>query len=181
MRNLDPWEIYVPNVFDGRRYCVYFHYVDEVLFYVGSGQIARAFEFEPSRRCPAWQQFVDGRPVSVVLTRRTDDRNAARRTEYDAIRRYRPIGNEPLEKGQALDWRVVDHSPTPEYRHMVASIIDRFTVVRAEPGGATFPSVRDASKALGVSESAIHNSISGRYLDVRGYRFSRVEKILPGA
>lgn len=180
MRNLDPWEIHVPAIFDGRRYCVYYHYADDILFYIGSGQIARAFEFEPQRRCPAWQKFAAGKEVSVVIVLRSNDRNAMRRQEYRSIRLNRPIGNETLEPEHPFDYRVVDRGP-PEFRHFVATVVDRFTVVRCEPGGYRFPTVQDASKALNVSAGAIYNSISGRHPDVRGYRFFRDELALPRA
>lgn len=174
MQNLDPSAIVVSQIYDGRRYCVYEHYADGLLFYVGSGQIARAFEFEPTRRCPAWHQFAAGRAVTVVVVLRSNDRNAMRRAEYERINRCRPIGNEALEIDQPLEWRTVRHGALS-----VATIIDRMTVVLCEPGGYRFPSVQAASKAMGISPSAIYNSISGRHSEVRGRRFSRIEIPLP--
>lgn len=180
MRNLEPWEIFTPDVFDGNRYCVYQHYADGILFYIGSGQIARAFEFEPTRRCPAWQKFAAGKKVSVVLVMRSNDRNAMRRLEYKNIQHLRPIGNETLEPEHPFDYRVVNRG-RPDAPHLVATDNDRLTVVRCEPGGYRFPTVRDASKALNVSPGSIYNSISGRHPDVRGYRFFREERLLPRA
>lgn len=172
MRPTDPWEIVVPEIFDGRRYCVYQHYCDGVLFYVGSGQISRAFEFEATRRCPAWQAVSKGRKVTVVITNRVVDRSDARRAEYKQIRTYRPFGNETLEEGQAFDWREVEHSPGLR----IATLIDRVTVIRCDPLGMEFPTVAAASAYLGISRSAIYNSVSGRHPEVRGFTFHRVER-----
>lgn len=171
MRPTEPWEIVIPEIFDGRRYCVYEHYCDGLLFYIGSGQIARAFEFEMTRRCPTWQMFAKDRKVSVIITNRMVDRSEARRVEYRAIRAYRPCGNDTLEEGQSFNWRTVVHGSVH-----VATMLDRVTVVRCDPLGMEFPNVAAASSYLGVSRSAIYNSISGRHPEVRGFTFSRVEK-----
>lgn len=172
MRTLEPWEILIPEIFDGRRYCVYHHYADGLLFYVGSGQIARAFEFEKTRRCPTWGEFSYNRKISVVIAGRFTDRNEARRREYRDIRFFRPCGNDTLEEGQTFGWREIECAGV-----RVATLIDRVTLVKCDPLGIEFPSVAAASNYLGVSRSAVYNSISGRYPEVRGFTFSRVERV----
>lgn len=166
--------IFIPKIFDGRRYCVYGHYLGSVLFYIGSGQISRAFEFEPTRRNPAWQFISARREIDVVLLHRVRTRDEARRLEYAAIGRWKPFGNETLEEDQPRDFRIINTQGAT-----VAVLVDRVTVVRCLPSGWEYRTVKEASYALGVSKSAIYNSLSGRYPDVRGMRFERVDGLYP--
>lgn len=161
------------NVIDeSRPYCVYHHIIDGNLFYVGSGVLGRAFEHGSARRNEAWNEYAQrsGHPtVSVFLAHRCEGRSEARRVEYEHIHRYRPIANLPRAPHVALDWQI-------KTIEGVSVATDAYTGWDIEmlPDGDTFVNLKMASLLTGISESAISNSITGRYPVVSGKTFRRI-------
>ena len=159
---------------DARPYCVYFHLVDDVIFYIGSGVLSRAFDHGSARRNEAWNVFAAKRPVSVVISGQYADRSTARRDEYAAIKAHRPIANLPFDPAQPLEWQARDAAGLT---WRVAS--DAFTGSRIRMTDADgrflhfFADLQQAAALTGISKSAISNSISGRYPVVDGKRFVR--------
>lgn len=172
---IGPLGISIQNLLSTQKpYCVYLHFCDGVLFYIGSGFAARAFEIGGSRRNPAYESFRAGRTVEVCIYNLYADRNDARREEYGLIRTFRPTGNLPFAPNEDLEW-VVTAAPGG-YPWTVATSPEATTVIRCDPIGVIFPTIKAASIAMGVSRQAISNSITGRIPTVRGYSFIRLPR-----
>jgi len=163
--------MYLPDVIDpASEFAVYGHFANGKLFYIGSGILSRAFDAGNSRRNEKWNIYVGGHPVSVFIFGRFGSRAEARRVEYEQIKKYRPMANGPYEASVPIEWFdcVVDG-------WQVARDPDLGTTIAVLPTGATYSNVRGAANAFGVSPSAVCNSISGRYPQVNGLQFFRVE------
>ena len=159
---------------DERPYCVYFHLIDQTVFYIGSGVLSRAFDHGSARRNLAWNEYAARRLVSIDIVGQYPDRATARRDEYVAIKTHRPIANLPAEPGTPLEWQTRQGAGIPwlvatdAYAGMHIRMFD-------ETGRPlhSFGSLKLASEMTGISKSAISNSITGRYPVVSGKRFSR--------
>lgn len=164
---------------DDVPYCVYRHLIGNIIFYVGSGTLPRAFESGPARRNEAWNRFValNGVPcVTVEIVERVRERSVARRLEYDYIRKLRPIANLPFDASLALEWQVL---PIEGSASFLATDADFGKSIRSWPSGNIWPNVEIAAAMTGVSRSAVYNSLSGRFPEVRGVRFERVPRPNP--
>lgn len=157
---------------ESQPYCVYSHHIDGSLFYVGSGAFPRAFESGHARRNEGWINFVRqaaGYPyVNVRIHHRCTSRSEARRVEYDLIRKYRPIAN---QTGAPSEWTIADIDG-----QQTATDADFGTLILMLPERVTFGTSRIASRVTGISESAISNSIAGRYPIVGGRSFRRIPR-----
>lgn len=159
-----------------KSYCVYSHHIDECLFYVGSGALPRAFESGHSRRNESWNLFVsqaEGYPrVTVRIEHRCETKAEARRVEYDLIHSFRPFANQLTPE---REWQVVY---IDDQKVATDACFGKLVVML--PERITFGSIRAASKITGISESAISNSLSGRYPTVKGKTFRRIARPLHG-
>ena len=159
---------------DNRPYCVYYHLVDQTVFYIGSGVLSRAFDHGSARRNEAWNAYAAKRAVSIFIAGQYADRSTARRDEYAAIKAHRPIANLPYDRDGPLDYQVREGATIP---WRVAT--DAFTGMRIRMTDADgrlihiFGDLKQAVMVTRLSKSAICNSISGRYPVVDGKRFIR--------
>lgn len=163
------------NIDPQKPYCVYFHLIEGVLFYIGSGVLSRSLDHGAARRNQAWNIFTNGRRVSVEIEGYYETRAEARQKEYTAIRLYRPIANLPYDPSGALEW---SYAPADGRAFLVATDNEKGTRIRmvdATDGRLIhiFATVRQAAALTGISAGAISNSITGRYLIVAGRRFIR--------
>jgi len=171
----------ISNLIDDQKpYCVYFHLIDQTIFYIGSGVLSRAFDHGSARRNEAWNAYAARRPVSIDIVGQYADRATARRDEYAAIKKHRPIANLPYDPVAPLGWQVrqADGAPwlvaTDAYEGMQIRVVNQ-----AGQLVHIFGSAHLASEAMRVSKSAISNSITGRYPFVGGYRFIREPRGTP--
>lgn len=182
MIKLDPWEILIRDIFDGREFCTYGHYCDDTLFYVGSGVLPRAFDFSFGKRNEEWHCVRADRPVTVRIFGRHRTADAARRMEYDIIRRNAPVANETRaargrSKGMARmlettrPWEPGDTLYSPPLRSGQCVII----ICEPVEGGPAreYRSIKEVMHATGISQGAISNTLSGRYPSVRGLKMRR--------
>lgn len=162
---------------DATPYCVYFHLIDQTVFYVGSGVLSRAFDHGSARRNQAWNVFVARRRVSVHIVGQYAERSVARRDEYAAIKKHRPIANMPFDPAIPLDWQVRQGAGIP---WLVATDAYEGMWIRVLDGHGNFlgtcSSLKSAAERTGISKSAISNSISGRYPIVSNHQFVREPK-----
>lgn len=151
-------------------FVVYYHLIDDLIFYIGSGHLSRAFDHGSQRRNEAWNEFVAGREVTVWVQGYYSLRATARRVEYAAIKAMRPVTNFPREPDEPLNWL-----RRPSVHRLMASAMKPYAGerIRVLPHGWTFETVVEAARATGVSSAAVCNSISGKYLMVGDYMFSR--------
>lgn len=131
-------------------FCVYGHFCDNECVYIGAGVIARAFS---QRRTPHWFGVVAGRPVTLRIFGRYDDRAEALEIERALIRQLRPAAN---IIGTPLNIR-------------------RRTRIRCVTTGEIFANTAVAARAFGISQGSVSNVVNGRYPSVRGLVFARVD------
>lgn len=158
---------------EARPYCVYFHIVEETLFYIGSGVLSRAFDHGSARRNEAWNAFSAGRRVSVQIVGQYAERAAARRDEYAAIKAHRPIANLPFDPAKPFEWQERPGDAIPWLVATDAYLGMQIRVVRQDGNCHVFGSIAEAAALMKVSKGAVSNSISGRYPEVNGLRFIR--------
>jgi hypothetical protein len=159
---------------DAKPYCVYYHLIDQTVFYIGSGVLSRAFDHGSARRNEAWNAYAARRPVSINIVGQYADRATARRDEYAAIKKHRPIANLPYDAAVGLDFQVTQGDGIP-WLVATDAYVGMHIRMTDEAGRfqGCFGSLQLASDMTGVSKSAISNSISGRYPIVSGKRFIR--------
>ncbi len=138
----------IPDAFSS-RFCVYGHFVEGDCVYVGAGLIDRAFSY---RRSETWHAAVDGRPVTVRIFGRYDDRAEAFEIERALIRQLQPTAN-------------IIGTPANKRQHCR---------IRHVESGEIFPNGAAAARAFGLSQGSVSNVVNGRYASVGGHRFERV-------
>lgn len=89
--------------------------------------------------------------------------------EYEHIRKLRPIANLPYQRDRPLDAEIRYDRGKPVFTDAYEG-----KVIRMNPDNRIFASLEYASKATGISKSAISNSISHRYREVAGKTFDRI-------
>jgi len=162
--------VHFENILDPKNpYAVYFHRCEGRIFYIGSGALARAFDHGDQRRNIVWNRFVAGRLVSVSIWAFYPNRAEARAEEYAQIARFRPVANSSVDTEP--EW-----SPFELDGWHCARSLSYDTRVWAWPSRRSFDTVGEAARALGVSPSAVCNSISGRFPIVAGLRFARFKR-----
>lgn len=82
----------------GQPYCVYAHYVDGALIYIGSGETRRAFDLRS--RSKHHLQLLHSGNVEIAILGRHETRPAALKAEADMIRLFKPIANIRLGERQ---------------------------------------------------------------------------------
>jgi hypothetical protein len=157
-----------------KPYCVYYHEINGVVFYIGSGVLARAFEHGFARRNEAWNIYVDmnGPDVTVRIAHYCRERAEARRVEYKRIKLARPLANLPYDPSLALEWQVKN---VEDFGHVATDAYEG-KAIRMDPDGTIFRSLTEAHRCTGISKSAICNSCSGKYPIVQGKQFCRVPR-----
>lgn len=80
-------------------YCVYAHYVDGQVIYIGSGETCRAFNLRSRTKHHA-QLLQSGQAVEIAILARHHDRNEALENEKQMIRVFKPVANVRLGEPQ---------------------------------------------------------------------------------
>lgn len=164
----------ISGIIDGAKpYCVYFHLIDQTLFYVGSGVLSRAFDHGSARRNEAWNRFSAGRRVSVQIVGQYEERAIARREEYAAIKAQRPLANLPYDPAEPFEWQERAGVAIPWLVATDAYVGMQIRVDRPDGTYSIFRTLAEAAGCMRVSKSAVSNSITGRYPVVGGLRFTR--------
>lgn len=82
------------SIEDIKRQCVYFHYYNNKLFYIGQGTIKRAYDFCKSQRNNNWNNIVkDINNINVVIKHIDISVEESVRLEKEYIDKYKPIAN----------------------------------------------------------------------------------------
>lgn len=131
-----------------KPYCVYFHWLDDAIIYVGSGTLSRAFS---TTRNSLWEEKTRYRKVQVEIVSLHEDRDLA----FGAERRY-------IELFQ------------PECNIMLRPRVRKNGMVRCNETGEVYSSATHAAHCVGVTRGAMANVLNGRYASVKGLTFSRI-------
>lgn len=136
-------------------WCVYRHYCEDVLFYIGSGKISRAFDCS---RGQEWHAFRAGRPVTVEIAGFYMSCADARRAEYADIKAHRQL----LSPSVPLATKVPQKRKDPKR----VIVLDEYT-------GYALRRVSDVARFTGISESAIYKVLKnpGTYVHGRTFRW----------
>lgn len=79
---------------DIKRQCVYFHYYNNKLFYIGQGTIKRAYNFNKFERTSKWHSIAkDINNVNVVIKHIDISFEESIMLEKEYIDKYKPIAN----------------------------------------------------------------------------------------
>lgn len=140
-------------------YCVYAHYVDDVLVYIGSGTLGRALAFDS--RGDNHRKALETGAARVDIWFRTDDRDEAYAREASLIALFKPMyniasvrGGAPLQGG--------------------ATLRDRRPVRCIETGVFYYTAVQAATEMGLDKQRVVVNTLRGRPA-VDGYNFERVD------
>lgn len=82
-----------------KKYCVYKHFIDGKLFYIGKGIASRAFDTNSTSRNEIWKNEVDyGLLLTVEIVEWFEDSKEALKLEAELINEYLPKANIGIPK-----------------------------------------------------------------------------------
>lgn len=79
-------------------YCVYGHFVDDKLIYIGSGELCRAFNVRS--RMKHHVELMQSGKTEIVIFDRFNSREAASKVESDMLRACKPVANVKIGERQ---------------------------------------------------------------------------------
>lgn len=139
-------------------YCVYAHFCDDRLIYIGSGTTDRAFHMGQSRK-RIHVEMMSGK-TKVLILGRFECRDEAFRLEREMLRMFLPPANiqhvsrtEKMTKARTRDMRPIKCIET----------------------GVYFYGSAHAAREMCLSQTAIQNVIQKNRITAGGYRFEKVD------
>ncbi len=137
-------------------FCVYGHFCDGEVIYVGSGAVSRPFSTQRSHR---WVAVVAGRPVDVVIFDWFESRHDALKAEFALIEMLDPLAN--IIRGNNPIALVC-------YGQLDMNLLCVET-------NQVFSSIPDIVYALGIGRQSLYYYLKGVLPTARGFTFVQTE------
>lgn len=147
-----------------KRFCVYFHWCEDEVIYIGSGTYGRAFTWENKR--DAYHLARSGRGIRIEIVQTFADRLEAYASEAVYIAALAPVGNTHGKDPAFIDEHLLKLGRPPA---------DTKPVIRCMPEGTEFKTLSAAASATGVSKASVSWSMKYRKpLVTYGIWFERI-------
>lgn len=156
-------------------YCVYGHVADRTCFYIGSGTLRRAFEFERDRG-DAHRAKLQSSNVSVIIFSRYEKRVDALEVEREMIRAFLPECN--IQHSNGIRRRIAHKIAKDEKRVINARFRRKAEWKRVYPikcveTGVYFYGFAHAGRKMNICGARINAALHGRCSSADGYHFVR--------